>query len=236
LEDIVIYEYLIFNIIVLAGPLMFGFFKPFYFVHRWSYAAISILVVGAPYIIWDSIVTGTHWTFNDAYILGIKMLKLPIEEWMFFITVPFACLYTWEMIVKRTPADTFNNIKWIRPFIYLLSLPGIILFYLGLEYTGLVFIFLGLAVFIDQLLQSDLIFQKRFYLYILLIIGFTVVFNGYLTWRPVVLYGEAYQVGFRVFTIPIEDFGYGISLLFLNTALFERLKLLKVNQLAAAGT
>jgi len=98
----------------------------------------------------------------------------------------------------------------------------------------LVFIFITIAVFIDQVLRTDLIAQKRFYLYLAIIIGFTIIFNGFLTWRPVVLYGEEFQMGFRVITIPIEDFGYGISLLFLNTSIFEKLNHLKSVNLKTA--
>ncbi len=32
------------------------------------------------------------------------------------------------------------------------------------------------------------------------------------------------RLGLRIITIPIEDFGYGISLLFLNTAVYIKLK------------
>ena len=48
-----------------------------------------------------------------------------------------------------------------------------------------------------------------------------LIFNGYLTWRPVVLYSEAYQLNIRIFTIPIEDFGYGYALILLCTILYE---------------
>jgi hypothetical protein len=45
----------------------------------------------------------------------------------------------------------------------------------------------------------------------------------------VVTYGESYQIGLRIFTIPIEDFGYGISLIFLCTIVYEKLKSIKLN-------
>jgi lycopene cyclase domain-containing protein len=41
----------------------------------------------------------------------------------------------------------------------------------------------------------------------------TLVFNGFLTARPVVLYGEAFQLGLRIYTIPVEDFLYGFGLM-----------------------
>jgi lycopene cyclase domain-containing protein len=75
----------------------------------------------------------------------------------------------------------------------------------------------------DQLLNTRLLFDKRFYFYLLLIFIFTLIFNGYLTWRPVVTYGIEYQLNFRIITIPVEDFFYGISLLFMNTIIYKML-------------
>ncbi len=218
------YEYLIFNIIVLTGPFFLGMLKPFYFIDRWKDAIISIVVVGVPFIIWDALVTGAHWMFNEKYITGIKLFNLPIEEWLFFVTVPFACLFTWEMISRRTSPDQIERINRLRQVLLLLPVPGAILYFAGLEYTGLVLVFLTIAIITDQWLETNLFLQKRFWWYMAMIVGFILLFNGFLTGRPVVTYGESFQLGFRVITIPIEDFGYGISLLYLNTVVYEKLK------------
>jgi lycopene cyclase domain-containing protein len=65
--------------------------------------------------------------------------------------------------------------------------------------------------------------QRRFYLYLLLVLMFTLIFNGYLTWRPVVTYSVQYQLDFRIFTIPIEDFVYGTALIFMNTSIYQKI-------------
>jgi lycopene cyclase domain-containing protein len=218
------YEYLIFNILVISGPLVFGSLRPFYFIDRWLPALISAVAAGTPYIIWDVLVTGRHWHFNPAYVSGLYIGGLPLEEWLFFITVPFACLFSWEMILRYSKQATLKWIGRLRPYLYIIPAAGVVLFLEGLEYTGLALIFSGLAVFADQILQTDLLLKRPFYLYLTLVIVFTVIFNGFLTARPVVLYGEEYQIGLRIFTIPVEDFAYGLSLIYLNTVVFERLK------------
>jgi len=217
-------EYLIFNIIVISGPLLFGSFQKFYFMDRWRDTLISASIVAIPYIVWDALVTDTHWIFNPQYTLNIRLAHLPIEEWLFFLTVPAACLFTWEMILKRSDNSFTEFGKIVRYLAYVLPVIGVWLFLSGKEYTGLVFFFIALAVFVDMYFKTDLVFQKRFYLYLALITLFIMIFNGYLTWRPIVLYGESYQLGFRIFTIPIEDFGYGFSLLFLCTVVYERIR------------
>ena len=162
--------------------------------------------------------------FNPNYTMNFRLAHLPLGEWLFFLTVPIACLFTWEMIVRRTDDSKFSLGKILQYAAFIMPPIGIWLFAIGKQYTGLVFIFLSLAIFLDYYLKTELIYQKRFYLYLFFIIFFTLIFNGYLTWRPVVLYGESYQLGFRVFTIPIEDFGYGISLLYMCTVLYEKFK------------
>jgi lycopene cyclase domain-containing protein len=217
-------EYLIFNLVVISGPIIFGSFKHFYFWNRWREVLLSAAIIGIPFIIWDALVTDKHWMFNSEYTLNFRLANLPIEEWLFFLTVPSACLFTWEMILKRSKASHITLGHFLRFGAFVMLGIGFWLFAIGKQYTGLVFIFIALAIYLDFYLKTDLVFQKRFYLYVVLILLFTLIFNGYLTWRPVVLYGESYQIGFKIFTIPIEDFGYGFSLLFMCTTIYERLK------------
>lgn len=216
-------EYLIFNLIVFSGPLLFGAMRPFYFINRWKYTIVPILIPAVFFLIWDSIVADSHWHFNEKYVLGISFFNLPIEEILFFISVPFACLFTWEMIIRRTEEKEIMWVNKIRRYLYLLIPIGIWFFISGKHYTGLAITFLGLAILLDHLMNTNIILQKRFYLYLLLVLLFTLIFNGYLTWRPVVTYSVQYQLDFRIFTIPVEDFIYGTALIFMNTSIYQKI-------------
>jgi len=76
----------------------------------------------------------------------------------------------------------------------------------------------------DKLLKVDLLLRPRTYLYLAIVSALTLVFNGYLTARPIVLYDESYQLDYRILTIPIEDFGYAFTLMLLNAMLYEKLR------------
>ena len=219
-----IYEYLIFNILVISGPFILGSLKPFYFIPHWPRVFLSALLIGIPYLVWDSLVTGLHWEFNYNYILGITLLNLPLEEILFFFTVPAACLFSWEMIIRRTAERQFTWLKKIRIVLLFLPFAGLLIYLNGQHYSGLATVFLGLAILLDMFLKTDLFLQRRFYGYFLLVVFFTLVFNGYLTWRPVVVYNDTYMSGWRIYTIPVEDFGYGFSLIYLNTIVFQKLR------------
>lgn len=57
----------------------------------------AILAVAVPFWIWDVIVTARgHWSFNEAHVIGLNILGMPIEEWLFFVVVPFVSIFTWE--------------------------------------------------------------------------------------------------------------------------------------------
>lgn len=214
------FEYFIFNAVVISGPAFFGSLKCCYIWNHLKQILIAIAIPAIPFLLWDAFVTGTHWHFNPEYVSGIKIINLPIEEVLFFITVPFACLFTWEMIIRRVKEKQIE-MQWLRLLLYLALPAGIYFFLIGKQYTGLTLSFIFLANLVDQFLRSNLLYDLRFYFYLLLIVIFTLIFNGYLTWRPVVTYAAEYQLDFRIITIPVEDFFYGISLLWMNTSFYK---------------
>jgi lycopene cyclase domain-containing protein len=71
--------------------------------------------------------------------------------------------------------------------------------------AGLVLIALAIVVFIDLILKTRLLIDNRFMVLTAVVVGLTLVFNTYLTARPVVLYNPVYQLNLRVITIPVED-------------------------------
>lgn len=217
-------EYLIFNLIVISGPLSLSFDRRVHFVDKWNNVFKAILISLVVFVAWDAIVTGRHWWFNDRFYLGFKILKLPIEEWLFFITIPYASLFIWEVFAAYFRNRELKRLQIIQSILYFGIPVGIILILTGKEYTGLVLIALGMVALLDWRLQTKLFIQLRTIQYLAISTLAMLIFNGYLTWRPVVLYNEVYQLNARIFTIPIEDFGFGYALILLCTILYEKFK------------
>ena len=218
------FEYLLFNLLVIAGPIACQFNRQIKSISYWRLRLLTSAIVMIPYIIWDVLVTDSHWWFNAAYTLNFRLLGLPIEEWCFFITVPFGCLLVWETLPQANEATQMKSLRYVRLILYMMLLGGALIFSIGKQYTGLVLLCFGLVGLTDRLLRVDLLLQPKTYLYLAVVFGLILVFNGYLTARPVVLYGEVYQIGYRIFSIPIEDFGYGFTLMLFNAILYEKLR------------
>mgnify|MGYP001048630157 CR=1 FL=1 len=217
-------EYLLFNILIISGPLALSFDHRVRYVNNWGLAFLASLSTLIPFIIWDALVTGRHWWFNYNYTLAVRILGLPISEWLFFITVPFACLFIWEIITYFRPKHTIVLFDNLRLLWFLVFPLGIWLFSIGKEYTGIVLMALATVSLLDKFLKTDIIMDRRAYILFPILIGLMLIFNGYLTARPVVLYDPQYQLDFRIITIPIEDFFYGISHILLTVIVFTKLK------------
>ncbi len=219
------FEYLIFNVVVITGPLLLSFDKKVYFVDKWFRVFKALTIPLILFIVWDALVTGRHWWFNDNYTMNFRLLGLPIEEWFFFVTVPFSSLFIWEVLKAYFENKSIGGLGNNLNRILMIFIPiGIVLFFFGKEYTGLALFVFGVVGLSDDFLKTKIFKQFRTYQFLGLVLLLILIFNGYLTARPVVLYGESYQVGLRVFTIPIEDFFYGISHLLLCVIFYENLR------------
>lgn len=217
-------EYLLFNLIIISGPLALSFDRRVRYVRNWGKAFLASFLTLIPFIIWDSLVTGRHWWFNHDYTLDIRILGLPIAEWLFFITVPFACLFIWEIITYFRPKAEIKLFDNLRLLWFLVMPFAIWLFVSGKEYTGIVLVAISIVSLLDKFLKTNIIPDRRAYILFAILIGLMLVFNGYLTARPVVLYDPSYQLDFRIITIPIEDFIYGVSHILLTVIVYTKIK------------
>ena len=74
-------------------------------LRRIKRAALSVLPISIPFLIWDAYaIAQGHWFFDRDQILGIYgPFCIPIEEYLFFIIVPIAALMTIEAVTKVKP-------------------------------------------------------------------------------------------------------------------------------------
>ncbi len=208
-------EYLLFNCLILGssllGPLVYKGGK---FPHIFS-ALASIIPVAFVYIFWDALVTDIWWSFNPLYTLGIIIGPLPIEEILFFFTVPWGCLVLWVNAKHHFPRKIFL-VPLVARYgsVLLFFIVGVYAYVNRLWYLFSVFILCGFLLSFFFLFRKGYISSVAM-IFTGIVIGLTVIFNGYLTARPIVIYDSAYMSGIRIFSMPIEDLFYGFSLLWL---------------------
>lgn len=220
--------YLILNIGSISIPLLYSFEKKMRFIKHIKALTISTLTVGLFFILWD--IWFTHigiWGFNPKYNIGVQLFNMPIEEWMFFICIPYACVFTHYAIFYFNPklklSKTATTLTTLC--ISILSLTLAIYNYQHL-YTFVNFTTLFLILIYGYLTNKALL-QQYFISFLVILIPFIIV-NGILTGtfieEEVVWYNNSENLQLRLLTIPVEDMGYAFSLLFSNLLIFEALK------------
>ncbi len=219
------YTYLLVNVGCIIVPLVCSFHSKILFYRQWKFFIIPCLATALFFIIWDSIFTHyAIWYFNKKYITGIYIYNLPLEEVLFFICIPYACVFTYYCIAKFANTSSYQKAAVFLSFILLIGLTAVAILNIYKLYTSVTFILL--SILICTLLLCKAKFLSTFFItYLLVLIPFTLS-NGILTgsfWisEPVVLYNNTQNVGIRMFNIPIEDIFYGMLLFIMNVSGFE---------------
>jgi lycopene cyclase domain-containing protein len=219
------YLYLLINLFSLLPTLLFSFHPKIKFYQRWPQLLPSILTVAVVFIVWDFYYTSLGvWGFNPSYLTGFYIGNLPIEEILFFLCIPYACLFTYfcfSIMVKQ------DYLKKSEKAITLLLITGLMLtgifFYPNL-YTSVTFFLLSLMLFVLQFVYRVSWLSRFYFAYLFLMIPFLIV-NGILTGtgleQPVVWYNPNEMIGLRLLSIPVEDVFYGLLMLIGSVTLFE---------------
>ncbi|MFZ4102360.1 MAG: lycopene cyclase domain-containing protein [Sphingobacterium thalpophilum] len=213
--------YLLINFLTVLFPIILSFDKRVRFFQSWKYIFPGLFISGLLFLFWDYLFTiyGV-WSFNPDYVKGIYFLNLPLEEILFFVTVPFACIFIYECLNYYIKRDLLESVSvYISYLLIGLCAVLLVLFYdrvYSLITFGLLLVILLIAQFVLKLK-----FLSRFYLaYLVSLIPFYIV-NGLLTSIPVVMYNNEENMAFRVGTIPFEDHFYSMAMLLLNSMFFE---------------
>ncbi len=223
------YLYLWINIASFTIPFIFSFHPKLKFYKKWQSLFPAIFIMMAFFIPWDILFTKNgFWGFNEMYLTGFKIANLPVEEWLFFICIPYACLFTHYSLLYFFPKLSFA--KQTTSIIYVIlitSLLALLIYNFNKWYTAVNFTYaIILLGFVYNYSRHALYsFLPTF---IVVLFPFYIV-NGLLTgsWinEQVVWYNDVQNLGVRVGTIPIEDSIYALNMLltvFVLTEYFEK--------------
>ena len=211
------YLYLWINLGSFIVPFLFSFHPKLQFYKRWKTLMLGILFMMLFFIPWDVIFTSEEiWGFNDSYITGLKVFGLPIEEWLFFICIPYACMFTHYSLRYFFPNMSLS--KQTTSVIYVILQTVLIVtlwYYYDKWYTLVNFLFAILLLGYVYNYKNHVLRQFLPTFGIILIPFFIV--NGILTGTgiedQVVWYDHTENLNLKLLTIPIEDSMYALGML-----------------------
>jgi lycopene cyclase domain-containing protein len=205
--------YLLLDLLILAAPLALSFDRKVRFVRRWPAVLASALLIVLVYGIWDAWMSSRgDWAFNPRYAGPARWLWLPPGEWLFFLVVPFSCLFIYEVVRAYLPEKQWRlpAAWWLAPITALLALA---VAYREQNYTSTVLLSCAAFLAYAAVLLPELLGSRHFWLGLLATYVPFLIFNGLLTALPVVLYSPRAIWGVRLYTIPLEDFLFSFSML-----------------------
>lgn len=209
------YLYLIINLSAILIPFIFSFHKKLNFHYHFKSFLVGFLFMFPLFIVWDIYFTRIGvWGFNSNYLMGFSLYNLPIEECLFFLCIPFSCIFTYHVVLtlSKNKSD-FKSKTWsvVASVVFLLF--GMI--HINKMYTNTTFILLALVILIAPYFVNMRVFLKTF---LILQIPFCMV-NGLLTGtlieNQVVWYNNNENLSLRLGTIPVEDVFYALLMLLL---------------------
>lgn len=220
------YVYLLLEILAILVPLIYSYDRKLQFYLKFKSVALSLAIVASFYIIGDVFFTKYGiWGFNPRYHSGILLLQLPIEEWLFFIVIPYASLFLHDTLVYLFPEKCLSDRQTrIISLIIVLILSIVVLTNLDRAYTAVYGSVAIIAIILASLVTHQTL--NRFYLtFIVILVPFFLV-NSVLTGsfipEEVVWYNNSENLGLRIFTVPVEDISYAFSLILFNLLLIGK--------------
>ncbi|BEV03771.1 lycopene cyclase domain-containing protein [Chryseobacterium gambrini] len=222
------YTYLLINFFTVIVCFIFSFHHKIKFNRHFKAFILASSIVALFFIVWDIWFTKIGvWWFNDKYLLGLRIVNLPIEEILFFICIPFSCIFTYFCLDKFFRLDWKPEMEKIFVIFSILTLVILALYCNNRIYPFMTFLTTAISLFILYFILNARWIGKASFIYLILMPGFLGV-NGILTGTgldsPIVNYNPEHFLGIRILTIPIEDTVYGYEMILWNIFLFQKFK------------
>lgn len=222
------YLYLSIDLFCIVIPFVCSFYPKAPFHKKWKFLFPAMLVTAVVFIVWDEVFTQLGvWGFNERYLTGIYIGSLPLEELLFFICIPYACIFTYFALNHLIERDYLFPHQELISSLLIVVLLVLGMYYFEKLYTGVTFVSLGILLAF-QMLKLRPRYMGRFYFAFGVILIPFFISNGLLTGSfidgEVVWYNNQENLGLRLGTIPFEDIFYAMLLLLMNVVIFEWLQ------------
>lgn len=221
------YTYLLIDFFTVIVPFLASFHPKLKFYRNFKAFFPANIAIAIAYIVWDVWFTDLGvWGFNPDYLVGIYVFNLPIEEVLFFICIPYSCVFSYHCfgVWKENWLRSYKPALISIGLIVLSTLLAVVFY--DRMYPMVSFGIFALLIFYLGFVKKPSWLGQFYFTYLIMIIPFLIV-NGILTGSgldaPIVWYNSDEIIGFRIKTIPFEDAFYGMGLIGFNLIIYEGL-------------
>ncbi len=216
--------YLLLLLIYLIIPMALASRQKINFGFRLRYLIPATLFAGAVFVLWDRRFTELGiWQFNPEYITDIRLLHVPVEEWLSFVIIPWSGIFIYEWLKIK-----IEKFEQARTFVIISLLLFAVLAMLTYTFRTSMFsfftffltaIYLGYVVFRNRFRKH---FTKFYLAFGILLIPFLIV-SGIMVALPIVTFSSDHIMGTALLGVPFEKIVSLFLLLLINTSIYEYL-------------
>ncbi|TDQ10257.1 lycopene cyclase domain-containing protein [Pedobacter metabolipauper] len=216
-----IYTYLLINLGLLVIPMLLALNRRVSVFSSGLATGAAILAPAILFFIFSFVFNQFGiWQFNPERVLGIYFGQLPVEELLFYVTLPLAGLSVYRYLNVVFPNNELDKFSLSLSNLILGICVAMLFFTYTRWYSVVTFsVLFILLLYIEYL--NKIRFMYRFYrAYVVALIPFYVVY-GLLTSLPVLTYSDAGLMKLKIGTIPFETHFYFMGMLLLTVYVFE---------------
>lgn len=223
------YTTLILNLLILAIIIPLSFNKKVKFHSHFEDTIITILFGSFFMILLERFfmyrgICG----FMPAYQIKTSFFSLPIEEVLFFITIPYSCIFIYEYVRTKFKKDfLLPHIKKINVgVIFILTI--VLLFSFYKEYPFTISTLLDIFIYLYFINKFNNNYMGYFYLsYLISLIPYLIssilINNGlwFISKSPIIWYNKDKIFDLKIFNIPLENTIYFMFFLLTYISIYE---------------
>ncbi|MFV0590795.1 MAG: lycopene cyclase domain-containing protein [Draconibacterium sp.] len=218
------FSYLLLLLGYLIIPVILGFQHKVRFVFRLRYLIPATLFAGAIFVMWDRrFIELGIWAFNPEYTTGIQLLKVPVEEWLSFVVIPWSAVYIYEWLKIR-----FENVEKPNLFVIVSLISFVAMAILAYTYRRAMFsfftfflaaIYLGYTTFRNRFKKH----MTKFYLaFFIMLLPYTAI-SAIMSHLKIVKYSPSHVMNINLADFPTEKFAYLFLMLLITITIYEYL-------------
>ncbi len=219
--------YLIIEMIALAIPLLFSFYRKASFRKDWKWLLPAIGAVGVFFLLWDAqFIRMGIWGFNPKYTIGPYLWGLPIEEFLYFFCISYLYTFVYYCVRYFLPG---TQLKYSSRIVC--GVASVLLFVVGvLNYDKwyTVVTCIGASGFLAFCFLKKPFWLGHFIIAYCISAAPFLLINGMLTGtgleEPIIWHNPNENLGLFILTIPVEDTLYALLLLGPIVSIYEFIK------------
>lgn len=216
------FTYLLLALGILLIPVVLLFVKKTSFNQTIKFAIPAVLITGFVFSIFATIlVTAGVWNFHPAYLTGVSLWKIPIDEFVFSAAICLAGIGVYVSLNAFFPNNALDKFSLSFSNLIMGICIAMLIFTYTKWYSAISFGALFILIFYIEYLNR-LRFTYKFYRGFLVSLILFYIAYGVISTLPVISYTEV--INLKLGAIPFESHFYFMGMLLMSVYLFELFK------------